>query len=226
MPKRLFRGGSANEQLPAFVVIGTAALVAAPPSPHSTPTLRYRLVGREVALPASGSCPQGRTRIPIAAESGRRIGVAHVCVLTIRKIEDSGGRLQRIVQTVLQTDSLPAGAIVSKQTQTFVFARDPRHSTAVFRGRVVRGTGRYAHVRGTLSGGGPTTEGVADWRMTVRLQEPAASSTSPAARSAASASPSGASACQKWKSVAARRAASTRSRRPNGFARVSRTASR
>jgi hypothetical protein len=154
-------------------VLGTATLVAATTSSRSASPLRYRLVGREVALPTrvdSGPCPQGRTRIPIAAESGRRIGVAHVCVLTIRKIEDSGGHLQRIVQTVLETDSLPSGAIVSKQTQTFAIASDLRHSTAVFRGRVLRGTGRYAHARGTLSGGGPTAAGVADWRITVRLR--------------------------------------------------------
>lgn len=154
-------------------VLGTAILVAATTSSRSAPLLRYRIVGREVALPTrvdSGRCPQGRTRIPIAAESGRRIGVAHVCVLTIRKIEDSGGHLRRIVQTVLETDSLPTGAIVSKETQTFAIARDPRHSTAVFRGRVMRGTGRYVHARGTLSGGGPTAGGVADWRIVVRLR--------------------------------------------------------
>ena len=97
-----------------------------------------------------------------------------MCVLTIRKDEDSDGHLQRIVQTVVETDSLPAGEIVSKQTQAFAFGADLRHSTAVFHGRVVRGTRRYAHARGTLSGGGHTTEGIADWRITVQLRSAAA----------------------------------------------------
>jgi hypothetical protein len=164
--------------MPAWMlgVVGTAVLVAATASSRPASTLRYRLVGREIALPTnvdSGPCPQGRTRIPIVAESGRRIGAAHVCVLTIQKFEDSGGNLRRIVQTVLETDSLPTGAIVSKQAQTFVFVGDLRRSTADLRGRVLRGTGRYAHARGTLSGGGPTVEGVADWRITAPLRHAA-----------------------------------------------------
>ena len=97
------------------------------------------------------------------------MGTASVCVLTIEKAEDSEGHLRRITQTVRETDSLSAGSILSRQTQLFAFSRDGRRSSAAFRGRVVGGTGRYARARGTLSGGGPTTDGVADWRITVRL---------------------------------------------------------
>ena len=98
------------------------------------------------------------------------MGTDFVCVLTIEKDEDSDGHLRRITQTVRETDSLPAGSILSRQTQVFAFSRDGRRSSAAFRGRVVRGTGRFARARGTLSGGGPIVDGVADWRVTVRLR--------------------------------------------------------
>jgi hypothetical protein len=156
-----------------FAVGALGLLLAAAAAASSTSTVSYRLVGRGKPLPAqigSGPCPQGRTSIAIAGRSGARVGTASVCVLTIERVEDSSGHLGRITQTVRETDSLPAGAIVSRQTQVFAFSRDGRRSSAVFRGRVVRGTGRFAGARGALSGGGSTFDGVADWRMTVRLR--------------------------------------------------------
>ena len=158
-----------------FVVVGAlgTVLTAGAAAPSSTSLVSYRLVGRGKPLPAqidSGPCPQGRTTIAIAGRSGRRVGTAYLCVLTIARVEDSGGDLRRITQTVRETDSLPAGAIVSRQRQVFAFSRDGRRSSAVFRGRVVGGTRRYAHASGTLSGGGPAIDGAADWRITVRLQ--------------------------------------------------------
>jgi hypothetical protein len=161
--------------LAGFVIVGAlgTVLAVAEAAPSATSIVSYRLVGRGKPLPAqigSGTCPQGRTSIAIAGRSGARVGTASICVLTIEKAEDSSGELRRITQTVRETDSLPAGAIVSRQTQVFAFSRDGRRSSAAFRGRVVRGTGRYVRARGTLSGGGPTVDGVADWRITVRLR--------------------------------------------------------
>jgi hypothetical protein len=159
----------------AAVVAGAlgTALAAAAAAPSSTSLVSYRLVGLGKPLPAqigSGPCRQGRTSFVIAGSSGRRVGTAHLCVLTIAKVEDSRGVLRRIVQTVREIDSLPTGAIVSRQRQVFTFSRDGRRSSAGFRGRVAGGTGRYARARGTLSGGGPTVDGVANWRITVRLR--------------------------------------------------------
>jgi hypothetical protein len=150
-----------------------AVLVAATAPSRSGSNVSYRLVGRGKALPTqidSGPCPQGRTSIEIASRSGTRIGTAYVCVLTIERTDDSNGNLQRITQVVRETDSLPRGAIVSRQRQIFAFGRDPRRSSASFRGRVVKGTGRYARTTGTVSGGGPTIDGIADWRVIVRLR--------------------------------------------------------
>jgi hypothetical protein len=91
-------------------------------------------------------------------------------VLTIEKTDLPKYGVRRIVQTVLETDSLPDGRIVSRQTQTIVFARDQRHTTARFRGRIVAGSGRYSHAAGTVSGGGPGVNGVADWQMTINIR--------------------------------------------------------
>lgn len=135
-------------------------------------TVRVHLVGFGSPLPApigSGPCPQGRTVIAIESDAGARIGTARVCVLTIRKLDRPNWGVRRIVQTVREVDSLPGGKIVSRQTQTFLFARDQRHTTATFRGRVVRGSGRYAGVRGSVSGGGGGVDGKAKWRVTFRL---------------------------------------------------------
>lgn len=80
-----------------------------------------------------------------------------------------GYGLRRIVQTVLEIDSLPGGTIVSRQTQTILFARNQRRTTAIFRGRILSGTGRYANARGTVRGGGTGLDGKADWLVTLRL---------------------------------------------------------
>jgi hypothetical protein len=90
--------------------------------------------------------------------------------LTIQRTDDANGNLRRIVQTVLEKDSLPGGEIVSRQKQSFLFASDKRHSMASFRGHVVHGMRRYAHAKGTVSGGGPTVDGVADWTIVIRLR--------------------------------------------------------
>jgi hypothetical protein len=101
--------------------------------------------------------------------TGERIGKALVCVLTITKVDLPNYGVRRIVQTVVETDSLPGGTIVSRQRQTFVFARDQRHSTAVFRGRVVRTTGRYANATGTVRGGGRGLDGKARWVVSIHV---------------------------------------------------------
>jgi hypothetical protein len=119
-------------------------------SAASRPTLALHLHGFGTALPTaidSGPCPQGRTLIPITTAAGKRIGTAHVCVLTIEKTDLPKYGVRRIVQTVLETDSLPDGRIVSRQTQTI-----------------------YAHAAGTVSGGGPGVNGVADWQMTINIR--------------------------------------------------------
>ena len=145
------------------------------PTPSPAPaarTIRLHLLGFGTPLPTpidSGPCPQGRTEIAIVSAAGARVGTATLCVLTISKLEVPGWGLRRVVQTVREVDSLPGGTVVSLQQQTFWFARDQRHTRAVFRGRVVSGSGRYRGARGTVTGGGPGLNGKADWFVSLRL---------------------------------------------------------
>lgn len=91
----------------------------------------------------------------------------------IRKVDTPRGGPRQIVQTVIETDTLPGGTITSRQTQTIDFATDQSESietTATFTGTVIGGTGQYANARGTISGGGRGVNGVADWRVAIDLR--------------------------------------------------------
>jgi hypothetical protein len=134
--------------------------------------LRFHLRGFGTPLPTtvdSGSCPQGRTLVTIYSRAGARIGTAHLCVLTISELDLPHWGVRRIVQTVREVDTLPGGTLLSRQQQTFLFARDQRHTRAIFDGDVVGGSGRFARRRGTVSGGGAGLDGKADWLVTLRL---------------------------------------------------------
>ena len=135
--------------------------------------LRLHLAGFGTPLPSEvdrGPCPQGRTSITIRSAAGDPIGSQIGCVLSIRKTERPDHRVGQITQTVRETYVLTGGTIVSEETQTIRFAADQRHTTAIFRGRVLRGAGRYAHARGTISGGGRGLDGRADWLINVALR--------------------------------------------------------
>ena len=154
---------------------GSGKSVSSSSTPSSAPaarTVQLHLLGFGTPLPTpvdSGPCPQGRTEIAIVSAEGARVGTASLCVLTISKLDVPGWGLRRIVQTVREADSLPGGKVVSLQQQTFWFAHDQRHTRAVFRGRVVTGSGRYRGAHGTVTGGGPGLDGKADWRVSLRL---------------------------------------------------------
>ena len=70
----------------------------------------------------------------------------------------------------VETYSLPGGTIVTRESRTFLFARDQRHTIGAFRGTVLRGTGRYAHAQGTISGGGPGVDNTANWTVTIHIR--------------------------------------------------------
>ena len=135
-------------------------------------TIRLHLLGFGTPLPTpidSGPCPQGRTEIAIVSAAGAHVGTAGLCVLTISKLDVPGWGVRRIIQTVREVDSLPGGTVVSLQHQTFWFARDQRHTQAVFRGRVITGSGRYCGAHGTVTGGGHGRDGKTDWLVSLRL---------------------------------------------------------
>lgn len=130
-------------------------------------TLQLHLRGFGTPLPTrldQGPCPQGRTLIEIQP-SGSVTG----CVLTIRKWDEPSYGVKKITQTARETYHLSGGTLITRETQTILFARDQRHTTAVFHGTVIGGSGRYAHARGTVTGGGPGVTGHSDWTVTLHL---------------------------------------------------------
>jgi hypothetical protein len=130
-------------------------------------TLQLHLRGFGTPLPTQldqEPCPQGLTLIEIQPR-GSVVG----CVRTIRKWDAADYGVKRITQTVRETYHLNGGTLLTHETQTIYFARDQRHTTALFRGNVIGGSGRYAHARGTISGGGSGVNGHADWLVSLRL---------------------------------------------------------
>jgi hypothetical protein len=144
---------------------------ASAPASH-TPTLQVHLRGFGTPLASEidkGPCPQGRTLIQVRSLTRTREGTVVGCVLTIRKWDEPNYGVKRIVQTSRETYHLIGGSIVTRELQTINFARDQRRTTAIFRGRIVGGSGRYAHASGTVSGGGHGVDGSADWLVSLRL---------------------------------------------------------
>jgi hypothetical protein len=130
-------------------------------------TLQLHLRGFGTSLPTQidqGPCPQGRTSIEIQP-SGSVIG----CVLTIRKWDAPNYGVKKITQTARETYHLTGGTIVTLETQTIHFARDQHHTTALFSGRVIGGSGRFVHARGSTVGGGPGVDGRGEWTVTLHL---------------------------------------------------------
>ncbi len=147
---------------------------ASPSRPNlGAATLRLELAGFGTPLPSEidrGSCPQGRTSIAIHLPTPTRVGTLTECVLTVWQTRRPGGALVRISEHTSDTYALPDGTLATRESHSILFAADPRHTTAIFRGRVIGGSGRYAHARGTLSGGGPGIDGKARWQITMRLR--------------------------------------------------------
>src|SRR5207237_1553460 len=112
--------------------------------------------------------PAGEDADPDLSDGGARLGTAHLCVLTISKLDLPHWGVRRIVQTVREADSLPFASVVSVQRQTFLFARDQRHTTAIFEGRVVGRSGRSLTAAAPSPAAAPV-DGKANWLVTLRL---------------------------------------------------------
>jgi hypothetical protein len=126
------------------------------------------LRGFGTPLGASAACPDGRTAIQILTPSGRRAGSVNECVLSVRKLSKARLDPWRIIQNAKQRIPLEGGAVRTTVTQTLTFRRDGR-SESRFVGRIIGGEGRYAGLRGVISGGGPGHDGTADWLLKMRF---------------------------------------------------------
>lgn len=133
---------------------GQPSLSAAAP-----PTLSLHLRGWGTVVQGysglrGGGCTDGVTSIPIVTSTGQRVGSLSECDLVVSKTERSNGDVRSTRANMLGTYKLPGGTIDTHEQRTFNFARDQIHTFAHFSGRITGGSGRYAHVRGTISGGG------------------------------------------------------------------------
>jgi hypothetical protein len=131
------------------------------------------LAGFGTPLPSEidrGPCLQGRTSIAVRLPATAQAGTLTECVLSVSQTRRATGTLARISERTRDTYALPGGTLVTLESHSIVFAPDQHHTTAIFRGRIVAGSGRYAHARGTLSGGGPGVDGKARWHITMRLR--------------------------------------------------------
>lgn len=118
-----------------------------------------------------GGCTDGVTSVPIVTSTGQRVGSLSECDLVVSKSDRSNGDVLSTHANMLGTYKLPGGTIDTHEQRIFRFARDQTHTFAHFSGRITGGSGRYARVRGTISGGGPGNTGgpgesdTAHWRV-------------------------------------------------------------
>jgi hypothetical protein len=58
----------------------------------------------------------------------------------------------------VMTFSLPRGSFTARVSVVMRFAADGKHARQTLHGRIIGGTGAYAHATGTIAGGGTTVE--------------------------------------------------------------------
>ena len=134
----------------------------------------FRIVGAGTpTAPATNRppCPDGKwSQAILATRSQHRIGTDYGCALSIRKTDRANWGVYRITQTARELLVLPDGSITAVVHERFDFARDQRHVRVTWSGTVTHATGRYARLRGTISGRGPVVDGRANYRLTLRLR--------------------------------------------------------
>jgi hypothetical protein len=136
-------------------------------------TLTLQLVGWGTVIQpylGRGACPDGRTSMSVRSSTGAKVGSVVECDLVVTKVDEPNWGVRRTHAELTATYTIPGGTIVTREQRTFLFARDQIHSTGRFTGRIIGGTGRYAHARGTVSGGGPGTGRRALWKLELRFR--------------------------------------------------------
>lgn len=136
-------------------------------------TLRLRLLGWGTPQPdtlGSGPCPWGRTYIRVVNMAGDHVGDDNECVLLVSKDDVPGYGVRSTHGVVIATYTLRGGTIRVRETHDFRFARDQKHSYGRLRGTIIGGSGRYAHARGTLTGGGPGVDDSARWNVVLQVR--------------------------------------------------------
>lgn len=129
---------------------------------HS-PTLILRVVGTPTPVQGynpGGACPDGQFSWSIRSSVGQTIGTDLECDLAESKVDKPNWGVWSTHAVVNATYTIPGGTIVTHERQTFRFSKQTLNSRAPIRrralivGRIVGGSGRYAHVHGSISGSG------------------------------------------------------------------------
>jgi hypothetical protein len=157
--------------LVAVLPIGGAALAVGLPVAAAPSSLSFRIVGQSRSIPTAidaGPCPQGEWSTALyAASTPRRIGTTYGCGLAISKRDKPGYGVLWIKQRARVTYVLPGGTITTNESQTFRFDRDQHHSHASATGRILKGTGHYSQVHGTIRIAGDAVDGYATYRARI-----------------------------------------------------------
>jgi len=127
----------------AIAGIGAAAYIAVTLSGRSSPSqassapvvearmLRLHLAGWGTVVDpytGQGPCPDGRTFIAIRSPAGTTIGSDTECVQVVSKTDVPNYGVRSTHSLGVETYSLPGGTIATRESRTFLFARDQRHT--------------------------------------------------------------------------------------------------
>jgi hypothetical protein len=152
----------------AFVRSHAGSPVGNPAPPERPSTLTLHLVGWGAVVQgfAPGtSCPDGVISVPIRSSAGHAFGSVSECDLVVSKAQRPNGSVLSTHANMLGTYHLPGGTILTHEQRTFHFSRDQMHTNGRFTGRIIGGSGRYAHARGSITGGGPGGANTAHWTV-------------------------------------------------------------
>lgn len=132
------------------------------------PTLTLHLVGWGSPVQGyapSTPCPDGVFSLRIRSSVGNTIGSDSECDLVDSKVNRPDGKVLRTHASLLATYRIADGTIETREQRTFRFSPDQLHTMGRFSGRIISGSGRYAHAGGTISGGGPGGANSASWTV-------------------------------------------------------------
>jgi hypothetical protein len=132
------------------------------------PTLTFHLLGWGTVVQgysSRSSCPDGVTSVPIRSSAGQTVGSMSECDLVVSKVDKPNWGVWSTHANMLATYHAPGGTIDTHEQRTFRFSRSQIHTTGSFTGRITGGSGRYAHARGSVTGGGPGGAKSAHWTV-------------------------------------------------------------
>jgi hypothetical protein len=117
-----------------------------------------------------GSCPDGQFEAPIES-AARKVGSFVACALADSKVDKPNWGVRSTHAVLIGTYTLRDGTIVTREQRTFLFSRQslnsaiPIRTRGYFTGRIVGGSGDYAHLGGTINGGGLSVNNNGNWTV-------------------------------------------------------------